>query len=279
MEELSGTNAIVTGVSRGIGVHIARALARRGVNLALAARSVDALEEVRDEVESLGVDAVAIPTDLARPAQVQRLAEKAQRQLGAPDILINNAGVEITAPYESQPTAGIETAVKVNLLGAMLLTRAVLPEMLEQGRGHIVNISSLAGQIGLPYLTPYAATKAGLNMFTHSLRAELIDKPVGASVICPGFIADAGMYSRKDKPDGNAPTAMTPTTRNKVVDAVIKAIDKDKAQLTVNPLPVRPLTILREVFTGITPRLHKTLGTTGFARQIAEVTSDEQDEN
>ena len=173
MKNLRDRNAILTGASRGLGVHLARALAREGVNLVLAARSVDALDEVREEVNSLGVDAVSVPTDLTDTGQVRNLAQEAERRLGPVDILVNNAGVQLTRPFEDHPPESIELAVQVNLLAPMLLTRALLPGMLARGRGQVVNMSSLAGKIGLPLSALYSATKAGLVMFTHSLRTEL----------------------------------------------------------------------------------------------------------
>lgn len=263
MKELRGRNAIVTGASRGIGVHIARALALEGVNLALAARSVDALDEVREVARSLGVEAVGIPTDLAESEQIEALAERAERELGPVDILVNNAGIEFTAPYEDYPRKNLSAIVSVNLLAPMLLARAVLPGMLARGRGHVVSVSSLAGKLGFPRQTPYAATKAGLIMFTHSLRAELVDEPVGVSVICPGFVAGDGMYARRN--DGEeAPMLMKPTTPGKVVAAVIRAIKRDTAERIVNPLPMRPMAVLRELAPGIAPHVHKAIGMTDF---------------
>ncbi|MFW6088330.1 MAG: SDR family NAD(P)-dependent oxidoreductase [Gemmatimonadota bacterium] len=261
MKRLRGRNAILTGASRGIGVHIARALAREGVNLALAARSADALEEVREEVRSLGVSAVCIPTDLADAAQIDALAERAERELGSVDILVNNAGIEFAAPYGEYPRESLSTMVSVNLLAPMLLTRAVLPGMLARGHGHVVNLSSLAGKVGFPGQTPYAATKAGLIMFSHSLRAELVDEPVGVSVICPGFVAGDGMYARREI-DDDAPMLLKPTTTDEVVAAVIRAIKHDTAERIVNPVPMRPMAVLRELAPGIAPHLHKAIGTT-----------------
>lgn len=269
MKELRGRNAILTGASRGLGVHIARALAQEGINLVLAARSANALEEVCEEIRSLGVKAIALPTDLADAAQVEALAVEAEHALGDVNILVNNAGVEHAVPFEAYPLEKLTTAVEVNLLAAMRLTRAVLPGMLARGRGHIVNMASLAGKMGLPGLTPYAATKAGLIMFTHSLRAELVDEPVGASVICPGFVAEAGMYARRAKSRGAAPKLLAPTTPEKVVDAVIAALEQDAAERIVNPLPMRPLITLHEVMPGIAPYVHKAIGTIDFAREIA----------
>jgi len=274
MKELRDRNAILTGASRGLGVHLARALAREGVNLALAARSADALDEVRKEAVSLGVNAVSIPTDLAETEQVKALAEEAERRLGAVDILVNNAGVQLTSPFEDYRPERMELAVKVNLLAPMLLTRAVLPGMLARGRGQVVNMSSLAGKIGLPFSVAYSATKAGLVMFTHSLRVELADTPVGVSVVCPGFVAEDGMYARNAARAGSAPGLLKPTTPKKVTRAVIRAIRRDVAEQIVNPIPPRPLSVLRQIFPGSTPLLHRILGTTRFARNLAEAEAD-----
>lgn len=270
MTELQGRNAIVTGASKGLGVHLAGALAREEVNLALVARSEDALEEVRSKISTYGAEVVTIPTDLTIPLDIEKLAQKTEQKLGSVDILVNNAGVEFMAPYEKCMPEDIDTTVNVNLLAPMLLTRAVLPGMLDRECGHIVNISSLAGKIGLPFQTPYAGTKAGLIMFSHSLRTELIDKPVGVSVVCPGFVSDSGMFARQTKNSVDVPMTLKPTTPDKVVDAVIKAIRQDLAELTVNPMPIRPVSILREVFTGITPYIHKLFGVTEFVRELSD---------
>lgn len=258
-------------------MHIARALAEKGVNLVLVARSADALGNVREQVQSYNVNAITHPADLSDSEELRDVVVKVEQELGPVDILINNAGVEYTAPFVEYPQNKIRMDVQVNLLAAMLLTHAVLPGMLKRERGHIVNISSLAGKIGFPYQTPYAATKAGLNMFTHSLRAELENKPVGISVICPGYVADSGMYARRDKSGINVPKLMKPTTTDKVVAAVIRAIRQDIAEITVNPLPTRPLAVLRELATGTTPLIHKATGNTRFIREIAARQSDKRD--
>lgn len=276
MKNLQGCNALLTGASKGLGPHIARALAIEGVNVALVARSKDALGNVREQLRSHNVHAVTIPADLSETSEVESLVTKAEQKLGPVDILINNAGVEYTSSFESFPVEKIRLDVQVNLLAAMLLTHAVLPGMLKRGRGHIVNMSSLAGKIGFPYQTPYATTKAGLVMFTHSLHAELSGKPVGVSVVCPGYVADYGMYARRDKTGLKVPKLLKPTSTDKVVRAVIKAIKKDAAEIIVNPLPVRPLTMLRELAAGITPIIHKITGNTRFAREMAARTLNDE---
>lgn len=208
----------------------------------------------------MGVRAIAIPTDLADEGQVKALAEAAEREFESIDILVNNAGIERTAPYETYPLDEITAAVEINLLAPMRLTRAVLPGMLERGRGHILNMSSLAGKIGYPRQTPYATTKAALVMFTRSLQAELVDRPVSISVICPGFVADSGMYARREAVRGATPKLLMPTTTSEVVSAVMKTLKGNGAEVIVNPLPVRPLVVLTELFPGIIPQVHKSIG-------------------
>ncbi|TVQ04750.1 MAG: SDR family NAD(P)-dependent oxidoreductase [Balneolaceae bacterium] len=276
MKQLTGLNAIITGASRGLGVYIAKALAEKGVNLVLIARSAKALVEVQEEILSYDVKVVFIPADLTDAGNFKTLVEEAELKLGPTDILINNAGIELTAPYEDFPEEIIRSTINLNLLAPMLLTRAVLPGMLERGRGHIVNISSLAGKAGFPFETPYSASKGGLITFSHTLRAELINQPVGVSVICPGFVGEAGMYADKEHISGPAPKLMTPTTPEKVAKAVVRAIQYDIAELIVNPLPMRPLAGLKELVPGITPYLHKMIGTFDFARNRAEKVKSEK---
>lgn len=275
MKELRGRNALLTGASRGLGVHIARALAREGVNLVLAARSADRLARVRDDAVSRGVRAVTVRADLGEAADVGRLPEEAERRLGPVDILVNNAGVQFTAPYEEYPPGKVALAVNVNLLAPMLLTRALLPGMLARGVGHIVNMSSLAGKIGLPSSVPYGTTKAGLIMFTQSLRTELLDTAVGASVICPGFVAGDGKYARAAASAVKVPRRIRTTTPEKVAHAVVRAIRRNTAEVVVNPPPTRPFLVLKEVAPWILPHLHKVLGTTALARAIAEEDPDQ----
>ncbi len=222
MKNFSGSNAILTGASKGLGVHIARALAKEGVNLVLTARSAEALEQVRDEMLSYDVKAEVIPAALTETDQFDSLTAEAEQKLGPIDILVNNAGIEISKPYEEFSPDDIQMMVTLNLTVPMLLTRSLLPGMLERNRGHIVNISSLAGKTGFPTQTPYAASKAGLIMFTHSLRVELADTQLGASVVCPGFVSDDGTYARVEERAGPAPKILKPTTPEKVAAGVVQ---------------------------------------------------------
>lgn len=276
MKNFSGSNAILTGASKGLGVHIARALAKEGVNLVLTARSADSLEQVRDEMLSYDVKAEVIPADLTETNQFDSFITEAEQKLGPIDILVNNAGIEISKPYEEFSPDDIQMMVTLNLTVPMLLTRSLLPGMLERNRGHIVNVSSLAGKTGFPTQTPYAASKAGLIMFTHSLRVELADTQLGASVVCPGFVSDDGMYARMEERAGPAPKILKPTTPEKVAGGVVRCIKKNISELVINPLPMKPLFMLQEAIPGINTTLHKALGTPEYAEKISRNNSESE---
>jgi short-subunit dehydrogenase len=272
IKDLRGTNAILTGASRGLGIPIALALANEGVNLTLAARSAEGLEKVRASVEERGVRAIVVPTDVADRAQLDALVETSQRELGPTDILVNNAGIEATYPYDEYPPDEIEKLIEVNLTAPMLLTRIVLPGMLDRGRGHIVQIASLAGKGGFSLQAPYAASKSALIMFSHCLRAELVDSPVDCSAVCPGFVADEGMYADMVTQTGvKASRLLGESSPEKVAKAVIKAIKRGSSELFVNPAPMRPVIILGQMFPDVVPRVLKVFGVTALARRVASI--------
>jgi 3-oxoacyl-[acyl-carrier protein] reductase len=141
MRHLTGRTAIITGGSRGLGPHIARALAREGMNLVLAARSEGALETRAAELRKEGVRAIGVPTDVSSQKALEALASVAAAEFETLDVLVNNAGVMTAYPYEKLAIEDIERVIRVNLTSAMILTRLVLPGMLERRRGHIVNLS------------------------------------------------------------------------------------------------------------------------------------------
>jgi short-subunit dehydrogenase len=241
MRNLRGRTAILTGASKGIGVHIARALAKQGTNLVLAARSASALEEVREEVERLGVRAIAVPTDVGDRSALESLVERSRSEFGAIDILVNNAGIELILTYHKLTLEEIDQIVSVNLVAPMHLTWLVLPGMLERGQGHIVHVSSLAGKAGPAYNEPYGATKAGLIGFTQSLRGTYRRHGVSTSVVCPGFVEE-GMYAKTKQEFGvEAPRRLGVSKPEAVARGVIRAIKKDLPEVIVNPNPIRPL--------------------------------------
>ena len=212
MKELRGRTAILTGASRGVGVYDARALAKEGMNLVLAARDAPGLDACRKEVEAQGVRSISVPIDLRDPAAPAELVKRAQGAFGEIDVLVNNAGIEDIGVLEATDPQSILDSIAVNLTAPILLTRLLLPGMLERDRGHIVNIASLAGITPNAYSEVYAATKHGVVGFTRSLRAtvdgERKRSAVGFSSICPGFISTVGMAEEMRVNYGVIPPAM-----------------------------------------------------------------------
>jgi short-subunit dehydrogenase len=248
MKSLEGRVAIVTGASRGIGVPIALALARRGAHLVLAARSGEALQRAAATIRAATPARVlSVPTDVAVAEQRDALVAAALREFGAIDVLINNAGVVGPGDYDQLAPEDIEQQLAVNLVAPMLLARCVLPHMLAQGRGHIVNIASLGGLLGVAYGEPYGATKHGLVGFTRSLRmsCKVAGSAVSASAVCPGFIDEVGMYVDSALPHGHrAPLVLGTSSPDAVVAATIRAIERDLPEVIVSSRPVRPLLLL-----------------------------------
>ncbi|MBI1884759.1 MAG: SDR family oxidoreductase [Chloroflexi bacterium] len=270
MRELAGRTALLTGASRGIGPYIARALVAEGMNLVLAARSAAELEAVAEEVRGAGVKAVAVPTDVGDRASLEALAARAEES-GGVDVLVNNAGIENISFYDKLDPDDIEHLLRVNLVGAMLLARLVLPGMLERGRGHIVNIASLAGKSGTPYDAPYAASKAGLVGFTESLRRECRERGVSASVICPGFVRDAGMYEDSRLETGvEAPRLLGTSPPQAVARAVVRAVKREVPEIIVNPGPTRVLLVLGAVSPSLADWVIERIGVSKLFRQAVE---------
>ena len=187
--------AIVTGASRGIGRASAIALVRKGVSVALAARSREALAAVEQEIRKLGGRALSIPTDVSDEAAVAATVERAARELGPIDLLVNNAGTLERASVTETDAAAWDRVLDVNLKGAFLCTRAVLPSMIERGRGRIVNVSSISGKLGTPLLTAYCASKWGLLGFSLATAEELKPKGIQVFSVCPGSV-NTGMLQQ-----------------------------------------------------------------------------------
>ena len=176
--DLSDSRVLLTGASRGIGEALARRFAGAGARVALVARSAAAIDQLAAE---LGGTAHA--ADLADARQVQGLVERIEADGGPVDVLVNNAGVEGVGTFDAQTAEEVEHLFRLNLLTPAELIRQVVPGMLRRGRGHLVNISSLAGCAVFPGIASYSSSKAGLSHLTAGLRADLRGTPVGTTLV------------------------------------------------------------------------------------------------
>ena len=186
--DLNGRVAVITGASSGIGEATARALADRGAKVALLARRAERVESLAEELSSNGAgNAIAVEADVTDRESLERAAERVRDELGRPDILINNAGVMLLAPIERGKTGEWRQMLDVNLMGVFETTDVFLEQLLDGG-GDIVNISSVAGRIGIAGAGAYNATKWGLNGWSDALRQEVLGKDVRVITIEPGAV-------------------------------------------------------------------------------------------
>ena len=228
--ELHGKRVLITGASRGIGEALTRRFASTGATVALVARSADAIEKLAADLGG-----TAHPADLADPAQVEHLIRRVEDESGPVDVLVNNAGIDVTKSFVDYTSEEVARIVQVNLTAPMELCRQAIPRMLQRGGGHIVNISSMAACGVYPGLTAYSTTKAGLSHFTAGLRADLRGQPIRTTVVeMAGVPTDM-----LDNVDTYAPCAdsfqrgyrlhlITDTPVATIADATVEAVQKDK---------------------------------------------------
>ncbi|WP_214849239.1 SDR family oxidoreductase [Exiguobacterium sp. s138] len=180
---------IITGASSGIGEATAKLLAKQGAQLVLAARREDRLKTLQQEIEQLSGKAVYQVTDVTDSAQVEQLAKLAQDTFGSVDVLVNNAGLMPLSKLNKNKQDEWNTMVDVNIKGVLYGIGAVLPYMREQKRGHIINISSVAGHDVMPSSAVYSGTKFAVRAITEGLRKEeSVDNNIRATIISPGAV-------------------------------------------------------------------------------------------
>jgi len=199
MTSIKGRHVLITGAASGIGKATAIELARRGARLSLA--DIDGAGATAT-ARAIGSEARAYEVDMASEALVAELASRVSADGGPVDVLVNNAGVSVMAPFLRTSVADWEWVQAVNVWGPIRLTRALLPAMLERGAGHVVMVASLAGLVGAPGMVAYGTTKFALVGFAEALRLEVADAGIGVTVVCPGFVrtnfAKASRYDNRD---------------------------------------------------------------------------------
>jgi short-subunit dehydrogenase len=268
--DLKGATAIVTGGSRGIGPHIAEALVKQGAKVALVARSEAELEENARRLAAAGAEVIAVPADITSAEQRRELLDKVERTLGPVDVIVNNAGGDLQREFHNLTEDEIVEELTLNLTSAILLTRLALPGMLERGRGHVVNVSSMAGRVSFPYTEAYAAAKDGLIAFTRVLRADYGSRGVSASTLILGPVAEVGVGARTAEEVGIKLPPVGLVSPAKTGKLTVRAIRADKAELAVIPGPGKGLRALMDRFPGMGPAMNRATGTHRTMRKVAE---------
>jgi short-subunit dehydrogenase len=229
-------SVVVTGASSGIGEASAYRFARDGARLGLLARRKDRLQEVAAKVRGLGGEAIVVPVDLADGENARRAVGEVETTFGGIDVLVNNAGFGLYAPLERVPREDIERLFAVNTFGALACIQAVLPGMRRNGRGLIINVSSIVGRRALPMTGAYGASKYAMQGLSDALRVELAGTGVRVSVVCPGYTAtefservlDYGAERRR--PTGTAGKVMS---AEEVAEAIFDCARKPRRQIVL----------------------------------------------
>lgn len=226
----------ITGASSGIGEALALAFAAEGTRLALSARREAELQRVAEACRAAGAEAVYVqPLDLADTQSLPRVAQQVLQQAGPVDILVNNGGISQRALALDTRVEVDERLMRVNYLGAVALTKAVLPHMLQRQKGRVVVITSLTGKFGSPLRSGYAASKHALHGFFDSLRAELAHTPIRILLVCPGFVRTQVSVNALTA-DGTPQGTMDEATQNGMAPEVLaqqilRAIRQDKEEV------------------------------------------------
>jgi short-subunit dehydrogenase len=265
-----GHTALVTGASRGIGTLIAREIANQGGHVVLTGRSATELQAVASELAAAGADVSLIPADLMQPGAAENLVETIERQRGGIDLLVNNAGGDPLREFHTMTIDENLRTLQLNLVAPVALSHAVLGGMLRRGRGHIVNISAMAGRVSFPHTEVYAAAKDGVIGFTRVLRSDYRRRGVSASVLILGAIRDAGQGQRMlDESGMKASGFMAPA--ESVARAVVRAVKKDRAELVVMPGPGRLMRAIMDYFPALGPAVNRAAGADTTMQKVIEL--------
>lgn len=225
---------LVTGASRGIGRDVALAFARQGASVILAARSVERLDRVAQEIRDLGQEALAVPTDMTSPAAVTMLVEAAMNRFGRIDVLVNNAGIAKVGTIESVTfEEDLRDTLQASLFGMIHVTQRVLPILRQQGSGTVVNMSSVMGRKAFARFGSYAIVMHSVSAFSDALRQEVAGTDIRVSVLHPALTA-TDLLRTVDETQMPAPFRhMTPLQSEDVARSVVAAVRRGKRRVVL----------------------------------------------
>lgn len=218
---------LVTGASSGIGLETARAFAKDGAQLVLAARRIERLESLASELRGQGTSVLAIACDVTVPKQVDALFDRIAREHGGLDVLVNNAGVGLFGPFEKLDDSLWQRVFEVNVFGLARVTRAALPLLRRRKGARIINVSSVLGHRGLPLMSGYGASKAAVNSLTESLRTELAPEGIHVLLVSPG-VTETEFRQVRLHPEGFGPeqVPLEAMSAAPVAEAIVEASRK-----------------------------------------------------
>jgi NAD(P)-dependent dehydrogenase (short-subunit alcohol dehydrogenase family) len=244
---LDGKIALITGGGRGIGRAIALSFARHGASIAVAARTAEQVEQVAAEIGNgaIGNGAIALVCDVSDPKSVTHMFDETRARLGDVDILVNNAGIAETATLVGTSDSLWARHLAINLSGTFYCTRAALPAMLKKNWGRVINIASIAGKSGAPYIAAYSASKHGVIGLTRSAALEVAAAGITVNAICPGYV-DTEMVARGIE-------KITSRTRRSAEEALdtIKTLSPQNRLATVEEVAAVALLLASEEGRGI----------------------------
>ena len=230
---------VITGASRGLGKSMAVHFAQKGHKVVVAARTLSELEQTAEQVRLLGGEALAVATDISCEVQVQRMVEIALNSFGRIDVLVNNAGISWWSSVEELAVDKWDEIMAVNLRGAFLCSKAVIPAMRDQGGGHIVFVSSAAGRRGLANRAAYSASKSGLIAFAETLATEVLPHRIKVTLVSPGDLDTT--FTRHYPTGAHDQGQRALLSPDDVATTVVNVITGSSGGFCVTDLVVRPL--------------------------------------
>lgn len=255
---MRGKVVIVTGASSGIGKALVYELAHRGARIVMAARNLEKLQSIRQDLEKQGVSILSVCTDVTKEQECRDLMEQAYARFGRIDVLINNAGISMRALLETLETAVLHKVMDVNFWGTVYCTKYALPYLL-QTQGSVVGVISIAGFIGLPGRTGYAASKFAVRGFLNTVRIENRKKGLHVLVAAPGFTAsnirktalDASGHQQGESPRDEAKMM----SAERCASIIVKGIQKRKRELIMTFVEGKLAVFLSKWFPRLVDRL------------------------